>query len=338
MFGLGKKDRDIQQDDLRTSAEEIGISAKSLDLSNNTEHLAAALEGSNLGFALWDPDLNLIAANPRYPDIHKIRSELLRPGINARDLMADLKVRGILTPNADPIKLAEFISHKLQTTGTLLSQVEFTDNTALEITADLLPGGNIVTFLRDASHERAMDRKWENHKTRLQSYEDLLNEMQQIISGSSPFDVITQRVADLLKVDRCVIWTGGMDTGVARSISHYNRPLGNQDEAVEFSMKTTGAFNALLSNSSILAIDDMKNHVLGLDLQDDRTYGETVKAFLAIPILENRQPVGLISCVALDQPRNWQSDEKLFLAAIAGQLPSVPKYTSTAAQGEAKQP
>ncbi len=329
MFGLGKKDRDTEQDDLRTSAEEISISAKSLDLSDNTEQLAAALEGSNFGFALWDPDLNLIAANPRYPDIHKIRSELLKPGINARDLMADLKVRGILAPNADPIKLAEFISHKLQTTGTLLSQVEFTDNTVLEITADLLPGGNIVTFLRDASHEKAMDRKWENHKTRLQSFEELLTEMPKFIAGSSALNIITQRVADLLKVDRCVIWTGDMDAGVARSISHYNRPLGAQDEAVEFSMKTTNAFNALLSNSSILAIDDMKTHVLGLDLQDDRTFGKTVKAFLAIPILQNGRTIGLISCVALDQPRDWQSDEKLFLAAIAAQLPSLPMHTST---------
>jgi GAF domain-containing protein len=329
MFGLGKKENEFSREDICADPEKTRISSDSLSLIDNTDHITAALDGSNYGFAIWDEALNMICCNPRYPDIHKVREELLQPGINARELMIDLKKQGILSPNADPTKLAEYIATQLSTCGTLLSNVEFTDGTILEITADRLPDGNIVTFLRDASHEKNLEKEWKARETRLRAFAETLGNFHHFLASETPLHEVTKSVGTQLGVDRCSVWIGDFTAGVSRSISLFNHDTGGQDSPLEFSLKTTEALNALLQNSSILAIDDLKNHVLALDIADDRTYGDTVKAFLAVPIIVDGQPLGLISCVALKQPRTWTDDEKIFVTAIAGHMaplvaPAVP--------------
>jgi|GEM_PF-3249094 len=316
MFGSNKKEKSKAAWDASANARTLPFS-----LEQNTDQLVSALYGSNFGFAVWDPDLNLITANPRYSDIHKIRSDFLEPGINARTIMSDLKDRGILSANSDASKLAEFISSKLKTEGTMVSLTNFVDGTILEVTADLLPDGNIVTFLRDASHEKIQERKWEAREKNLNDHVDALNNIHNLVAQPNAFDKISEMMGTLLQLDRCAIWKGDSKTGAASTLSNYNVERGCHEPQVFYQLSKSDAYMSFLQNSSFLAVDDMEKHAVGLEFQDEfATFGQAIKASLDIPIIYANQPIGLLNCMCFDQTRRWLPEEILIATTVAQQI------------------
>jgi len=322
MFGLIKKEKSKAAWDASAN-----VRTPSLSLEQNTDQLVSALVGSNFGFAIWDPDLNLITANPRYPDIHKVRSDFLKPGINAQTIMADLKGRGILSANADPSKLVEYISNKLKTEGTMVSFTNFVDGTVLEVTADLLPDGNIVTFLRDASHEKIQERKWEAREKKLNDYVDALTNIENLLAQPNPFDEISKMMGTLLQLDRCAIWKGNAKTGTAATLSNYNVVLERLEPQVSYQLGTSDAYMSFLQNSSFLAVDDMEKHAVGLDFQGEfETFGRTIKACLDIPIMDTNQPIGLLNCMCFDHTRRWLPEEILIATTVTEKISHLVKF------------
>lgn len=294
-----------------------------LNSPENDRLLAAALQHGVYAFALWDRDLNLIAANRRYPDLHKIPEEMLHEGINALEIMSSLKARGLLSGNTDPEKLARYIARELASAGQLVTHVSFTDGTVLEISAERMTDGNFVTFLRDASHQHMKERKWDKRETRADAYTAAIstfNALNPADDGLRPaLDEVTRTIATLLDVDRCVIWTLNPSGETAQARSCFMKDTGHT-LLPDITMDKAEIYASVLRASEIMAIPDLEKHIVSAEYNGDAPDAVKARAKLDATIRLFGQPVGSLSCLDQTRPRYWKPEDKLFVMAAAARI------------------
>lgn len=126
--------------------------------------LHAALDTMGEGFAVWDAGPNLVQYNRRLPDLFGIPETLLQPGLPARDFLALLVARGVLTIRAEEASAWINAYIDASTRADRKQEVRLTDGTWLNFdwrrlpATDSKPGGYVAVFTDITVRKRAQIR------------------------------------------------------------------------------------------------------------------------------------------------------------------------------------
>ncbi len=295
----------------------------------NAALIATALEHGIYGMALWDKEFNLIAANSRYSDLHKIPKTLLTPGTNLLTVMQDLKTRGVLTADTDPVTLKAHISQTLATTGQLTSAIKFSDGTFLEISAERMSNGCIVAYLRNATRERILVQEAREKEKRTETYANAIAGFtlptpdESTATTRAGLHHITKTVATLLPVDWCVVWTRSNTLNEAAAASTYQHATGSHLQIENMILPDLVEYLAILETSQVIAIDDLDKHAFGQVHGNRAPLDDYAYASIDIPFRQNGRIMGVLSCLDTQRARNWSAADKLFAAAAASHIGSL---------------
>ncbi len=291
-----------------------------------TNVIASAFQYGIYGISIWDRNFNLITANSQYADLHKIPSTLLTPGSPLRSIMHNLKARGVLSPDSEPDHLIEFIKNTLAEKGQLTSNIRFSDDTVLEISAERMANGNIAAYLRNATREKMLTKQARLETSRAEAYVNAITRFpvktDNISSpnGKVQIDQVTRTIATLMEIDWCVVWTTSNVLNEAAALSAYRAVSGIHTQIDNLILPDLVEYIAIMETSRVIAIHDTGKHAFGKVQGSRAPLGEHAHAVLDTPIREDGKIIGVLSCLDTSKARNWTASDKMFALSAASHL------------------
>jgi len=297
--------------------------ADAATLCETSSTIANAFQYGIYGIAVWDEDFDLIAANRQYADLHKIPSTLMKPGTNLLSIMYNLKTRGVLSAESDPDELMEVIQSTLLETGQLTSYIRLSDETILQISAEVMENGNTVAYMRNATRDKMLTKKAREAEKKAEAYSDAIAKFPLTTSKTSSagypqeIDEITRSVASLSEVDWCVVWMRSRVLNEAAAASAYQRATGKHIKIENLVLPDLGAYLAVLETSRVIAIDDLDKHAYGQAHGNRAPLDDYAYASIDTPFHRNGRVMGVLSCIDTKGARSWSATDKMFAMSAA---------------------
>ncbi len=174
----------------------------------------------------------------------------------------------------------------------------------------------VQTVMRDITERR---RRQEAEAARLQRRQRQSGTLLQLASANESLQVICERAAGVLEVDRAAIWLLQEDAGSLLRAELYERGHSRHGEGEALTLRTSEfpRYLAALRGERVVEAEDVHAEARLAELVQATAPFATTKSIIAAAVRSAGELAGVVTFEQLDAARAWQPDEVNFAAGVA---------------------